>query len=486
MASVRKSFALTLAQQYASSAISFVSVIVLARLLSPGEIGIYAVGAAIVGIAHMLRDFGIGRYLIQETDLDEDRLRTAFGLGIATAWTIAAVLYFGRGYFAAFYGEDGLRDVLIVLACNFLLIPFGAPILWLLTRDMKFGQLFVINISSTVVHSATSIVLAAVGVGYMSLAWASLAGVVTTTVLASMTDRRHAFVRPSFRAWRRVLAFGSWSSAQTLVSEVGSSATDLIVGRTLGFEAVGLYSRAHGLIHTIHRDIIKAVVVVAFPALAQRHRQGADLRGPFRTGTAYLTALVWPVIAFLALMSEAIIMVLFGAQWIAAAPILRLLCIGAVFAPLVTLGGQILLAQGRVEQLFRIEVCAQSVRIVTIAIGSAYGLEVIAALQVLPALVWSVLCLRYVRRAIDVDLRDLVRPSLQGLVVVLFAAAGPFFVQALAPGAGPKTILVAAALLWGGGWIVGVFAVRHPIGEELQRLFAHACAAAGLMKFKRH
>jgi O-antigen/teichoic acid export membrane protein len=485
MASIRKSLAYTIAQQYGCAAIAFVSIVILARLLTPSEVGIYSVSAAVIGIAHMIRDFGIGRYLIQEPDLTIDRFRTAFGVGIAISWMIAVVLYLGRGYVAEFYGDGRLREVTSVLAFNFFLIPIGSPILWMLMREMKFGQLFFINISTQIIQSATSIALAVLGFSYMSMAWGSVAGVVTTAFLATLSDRRHVLLRPSFKAWRRVIGFGSWASAQSLVSELGNSATDLVLGRTLGFDAVALFSRAQGLIATIHRDIIKAAVIVTFPMLAERHRQGTDLHEPYEKGTAYLTALTWPVIALLGIIAHPLIEFLFGPNWKSSAPLLQILCASAWLWPVSTLASQTLLALGHIKLIFRIDAVAQTLRVIAIVVGSMFGLAAVAALQFVPTLVATVMWLWCAETVIGTKARALLRPGLQGVGVVLFASAGPLAVALLAGQTSKFMILALSGTLWAAGWLIGIFVVRHPIREEVLRVQASLFGTLAAARTKR-
>ena len=485
MASIRKSLAYTIAQQYGCAAIAFVSIVILARLLTPSEVGIYSVSAAVIGIAHMVRDFGIGRYLIQEPDLTTDRFRSAFGVGIAISWMIAVALYLGRGYIAEFYGDHRLREVTSVLAFNFFLIPIGSPILWMMAREMKFGQLFFVNISTQIVQSATSITLAVLGFSYMSMAWGSVAGVVVTAGLASLLDSRHVLLRPSFKAWRRVLGFGTWASAQSLVSELGNSAADLVLGRTLGFDAVALFSRAQGLIATIHRDIIKAAIIVAFPALAKRHREGADLHEPYERGTAYLFALTWPVIALLAIIAHPLIAFLFGPNWKAAAPLLQILCASAWLWPVPTLANQTLLALGHIKLIFKIETVGQTLRVIALVIGSFFGLAAVAALQAVPTLTGPVMWLWAAETVIGTKARTLLRPALQGIGVTLFSAAGPLAVSLPAGQVSKFMILALSGTLWAAGWIIGIFVVRHPIREEVLRVWASLFGIAAAARAKR-
>ena len=126
MPSVRKSLALSFASKYSDLVITTVTVLVLARLLTPEEIGIYSVGAAVVAMAHVVRDFGVGNYLIQEKELTQDRIRTAFAVTLIIGWTMAAVLFAASGPVSRLYAEPGLAHVMKVLSLTFM-VRWYAP-----------------------------------------------------------------------------------------------------------------------------------------------------------------------------------------------------------------------------------------------------------------------------------------------------------------------------------------------------------------------
>lgn len=66
MNSVRRALAISFIERYALIALGLASNILVARLLSPDEIGLYSVSLAVISVAQVLRDFGIGNFLIQE------------------------------------------------------------------------------------------------------------------------------------------------------------------------------------------------------------------------------------------------------------------------------------------------------------------------------------------------------------------------------------------------------------------------------------
>ena len=88
MASFRVALAYSYLNKYLTLVIHFVTTIILARLLTPADIGIYTVASVFVGLGHLLREFGINNYIVQEKDLTTDRIRAAFTLNLLFGWTV--------------------------------------------------------------------------------------------------------------------------------------------------------------------------------------------------------------------------------------------------------------------------------------------------------------------------------------------------------------------------------------------------------------
>src|SRR6266481_6570824 len=97
--------------QYSSLIIGVASNLVLARILTPYDIGVYSIAAAPVGLAGTLRDFGIASYLISERDLTTERQRSALGVALVITWSIGAVMAALSGWVADIYDNAGVRQV---------------------------------------------------------------------------------------------------------------------------------------------------------------------------------------------------------------------------------------------------------------------------------------------------------------------------------------------------------------------------------------
>lgn len=467
--SIRRSLAFSFLEKYASTGLNLVSTLVLARLLTPEEIGIFSVGAAMVGMMHALRDFGVTNYLIQEREVDERKLRTAFTVTLALSWLFAVILFAASGWAAAFYEEPGIQQIVWVMAVNFALIPFGSPILALMRRELKFGRLAAIQLTSTVVNVGVSILLAALGFGFMSLAWASLAGVVTTSSLAFFS-RPHAFLfRPGLHEWRSVVAFGSYASANALIGDLRQTAPSLVMGRLLDFAAVGIYSRAIGLMAIFSHLIFAGLQPVLLPALSEKVRRGEDLRETYLRAMEYVTVLYWPFLAMLALMADPIVRLLLGDQWLEVIPLAQIFCGASALGFPSFITQPLLMAVGRIRDTLKINLILVPIALTMLVIGSLHSLIMVAWLGYVTGGAGFIVTMVMVRRHVPFEMSALVRRTGKSALVTLVASSAPIAAHMWVGwhGAVPIPAFLLSAVGFSALWLLAIFAFRHPFRMEI-------------------
>ena len=103
--SVRGALLFSFAERYALIVISLASNLLIARLLTPAEIGVYSVTLAVMSIGQALRDFGVASYLIQEKELTDDHVRTALGVTLVIGLSLALITLGAAPWVADFYRE---------------------------------------------------------------------------------------------------------------------------------------------------------------------------------------------------------------------------------------------------------------------------------------------------------------------------------------------------------------------------------------------
>lgn len=484
MPSLRKSLVLSFAQQYTGLLITVPAIMVLARYIGPRETGVFSVALGLTNLVHVLRDFGVGAYLIQERDLTREKLRAAFTVTAASAWAIALALFLSGPAIAAFYREPGVNDVMQVLALNFVVIPFGAPAQAVLRREMRYDALYVISTAANFLRAATSIALAVLGFSYMSLAWGSLAGVVTAAIVVAFFRPRDAWLTPGLSEWRSVFSFGTKKVAIDILTQFSANANDLVIGRMIGLAAAGLFSRGAGLINQFNSRFQGAIGGVIYPAFASYSRGGRDANMLFAKSIAYMTAVAWPFYIFAAIMAEPIILAAFGSQWLRAVPILRILAVAAAISTLNLYTHKLLMAVGHINSVVKIQLVTQPVRIGLIIVAALYSLEAVAATQVVAAAFGIVLTYRQLGKRLGVQFGHTLKATGRSAVMTLVSNVPTVLVvAAYATGQiGPWVALVVSGIGWGLGWLLGAWATKHPILGEVGAALSRFSAGRRLLK----
>ena len=452
------------------------SSIIVARLLTPEEIGLFSVSLSLIAFGHVFRDFGIGQYLVQAVEVSRDHLRAANTVMIMISWSVALLFFLVRHPVSSFYQNDGMAEILTILACNFVILPFGAPLLSMLRREMKFDRIAIVSISANIVQLLTTTTLALNGFSYMSMAWGSLASTITTTAMLIAMRPTDALLMPRLAGIREVFRFGAKSSVASLAGQAGSAAPDLIIGRTLGFAEVAFYSRAWGIMSLVMLDFTNIVRGVFFPAFARSVREGANPSSIYLQAGTQLTGFTIPMLAILALLADPLIHLLFGSQWERSAPLASIICLYAMLVAPFSLAGVAMVACGKVDIFMRSQLLIQGSRILVISTSFFFDLEMVVLLLGLSYYVEANVYVFAMKKAIGLTLPMFLRSIWRSYALASITVIAPaFFVFVLfVTGTNPGDFLLITvagglALLF---WLGGLHLLHHPLMPEIERIRA--------------
>jgi O-antigen/teichoic acid export membrane protein len=382
---------------------------------------VYSVAAVLTGLAGVLRDFGVGEYLIQEKDLTDEKIRAAITANIAVSWTVCIVLFLLARPMSVFYAETGVGNVLEVLALGFLVTPFGAVAMAFLRREMRFHAMYWATLVSGVGSGAVAIILAYRGFGYMSLAWSSLVSSMLIVVVSLVLRPAHLPFWPGFKGLRQVLHFGTHMAGTYLFAHIGRGAPDLVIGRMIDFmQGVGLFSQAGRALELIHRFVLRGIRPVMLPYFSAQRRAGAELKQGYLRWVALVTGVTWPVIAILGLMAYPAIRLLYGQQWLASVPLMQVLCAALAIEIVFLTASEILIAAGRVASSSRLQLVTQSIRIAAIIGSAAFGLLAVSLALLAAAVVNA-----------GITIAALHPPSIEPVRSAAAVPSGPTLVAAL-------------------------------------------------------
>ena len=469
--SLRKALSLSFAQTYTSLAFNFVTIIIVSRLLTPAQIGVFSISVALVELVHMLRDFGVSEYLVQENDLDEAKIRTAFTLNLIIAWILAAILFFASNWIGRFYGNSGVGQVVRVLSVVFILLPLGTTAMALLRRDMEFGAIYKIRFGEIVVRCGLTIGLAFAGFSYMSMAWASLAAMVVLVVGCAIWGWKYRVRGLGLSQWRLIVPFSLNRTTADIVIRLGIQSPNIVIGKILGMADAGFYSRGYGIVNLFQEKVVNAVNAVAFPALAQEHRERDTAPELFIRSLVHLTGISWPFFGFAVLMASPLIRLLFGNQWDAAVPVMRWLCGAAIIGTLIYQCNDFFTAVGRVGVVTSVEIQYQLIRVGLVIVTAFYSIEAVAASQIIIYAIAITLYYRKLTLYKSLTAIKLVKALVPSALVMVTTCIVPsiIFIWPKFISAHYILALIIAGVGAGLGWLLGLKLAGHPIMNEIRR-----------------
>lgn len=465
MPDVRKNFLISMLSSNGILIINFIGSMFLARMLTPYEIGVFSVAYVFAGLLRTIREMGIGSYIVQESELTALRFRTAFGMSIILAVATALIVAAFAVPVGIFYSEPGITDALLVIALSFLLVPFGATTQSYLRREMRFKDIAVINSLSALAQNVAGVLLAWIGLSYMSLAWSSLIGILATILCVLYYRPSTLPWLPSLAEWRRVIKFGSYVSGSSLVSYFNASLSDLLLGRLINMEAVALFNRAKSLSELIGRILWQATNSVSLPYFSQAIREGRPVLPPFLHATTLYSTLSIPICAVLAVMAEPTILLLYGDQWTASAPLLQLLCLATALGAPATLTNQLLTAMGEVKAQLKLDVQYLVLKLVLVLACAPLGLEAVAWAYCASALASTILRIQKLVHLTGMRMRDVIATVEQSLVPAMLSIAGPVLVLHLELASLLLTLLL-CSITASAGFALALFITKNCLWKE--------------------
>ena len=375
--SLKKSLSLSFFDKYVGYTLRFFSTIIIARLCSPAEIGIFSVAFVLISIGHVLRDFGVAQYLIREQIINPRKIKASLTLMWMIAWGLWGGLWLAKGWIAQFYERPELEQAIEVLSIIYLLAPFGSVRIALLRRDMDFKSLAKINILSYIALHVVSVALAYYQWGFHALVWGQVAGVVAT-LLGTLIYGPSCWHWPSLKGITDVIRFGFPLCVSNIIETVTEGGADLILGRTMSMQAVGIFGRAQGLLNLFKIAVTSAVWPVVLPYFSLKNREDKDLLPDYLSAIEIYTMFAWPFFLGLALFAKPIVLILFGEVWLEAVPLVRVLSLVAMIQAVFPFNHALFIAKGEVNLNFRVQSTVSLLRLGAVGIGAVYSMLTVA------------------------------------------------------------------------------------------------------------
>jgi len=418
--------------------IGLFSMIILARLLTPEDFGLVAMGSLAAGFVGAFANFGIQQLLIREKTIDDSHCNTAWTFQIGQGLFIATVLWVLAPFAASYFEEARATSIIRFFAVAAVITGFQNIGMVLVRKELDFAKDFRFIVYRRLVRFVVTVGLAI----YLRSYWALVFGqIVSSLVGLSLSFGMHHY-RPKLSLARAgdYLRFGMAIVPQRVGHFLVQKLDVIAVGRFGSTSTIGEYNIASELSAIFTKEIVVPLARGLLPNYAKIAHDRKRLADTYLTVLGGVASIVFALGCGFFGVSEEFVVGVLGEKWISIVPFARWLVVyGMLLGLLHITTGQILIVIGK-ERLSAILVWARIAALAPCVVvgGLMFGVDAVAPSAVLSAVIMLPVAVRYLALSLSISIGDVARrlrrPLVSGMVMagvllmVDLAALGPVLV----------------------------------------------------------
>lgn len=352
------SLAWSVAAKLVSQGVTFLATILLARILGAEEFGLVALSLVYIGFVQIFIDAGFLHALIQRSALSQRELAGCFWFLLVAGFCAFGASLLAVDLLDRLFSVPGIGMIIVAQSSILLFLPFRTIAQALLSRDVRVDALSKRETVLSVLRLAASLWMALQGFGVWSLVIPQVAGEIVYSLSCYRRARWRLTVEFDWTSLKPLLRFGTDISLSRTVWFAASRADQLIIGRVLGTEALGLYSLALQFASALPQFASGTLSRVAYPVFAQLQHDPLRLKKAFLGVLRYMILVCLPAFAGIGLIAPDLFGLAFASSWHGAVVPLQVLCVLAFLKLMEAMAGFVVNARGRTRLNLRFNVMA--------------------------------------------------------------------------------------------------------------------------------
>jgi len=404
--------------------VQLVTTLVLVRLLTPEDFGLYGMALVVTGLMSTVRDLGTGAAVIQKQDMSDDLLASLFWANILFGLMAMVMLLLVSPLVAAFYREPRLVSVLGMLSLAFAISGCSVVHQSVLEKNLAFSTVCTIEFVAAAAGAVVAVAAAFLKAGIWCFVWQNLVGAIVSTTLFWLTSHWRPVGCFNWAGLKNVWSFSLNVAGFNLVNFCTRNVDNLLIGRYLGAQSLGQYAVAYRIMLMPLQLISGVVGRVMFPIYATLQGDLRELRRVYLVVVGQIAFVAFPMALMAVMVIEPFVDFFFGPGWEMLPLLVVILAPIGLIQAVSTMNGHLYRAMGRADLQFRVGTVFTVLMITSFATGLRWGVQGVAGAYAIMSLVLffpsMAIPLRLIELPIASLFRELWRPALAaGITCVL-------------------------------------------------------------------
>lgn len=402
-------------ERFSVQGISFIVMIIMARVLTPDDYGLVGMLTIFIAVAQSLVDSGFSNALIRKLDRSETDNSTVFYFNIIVGTLLYVILFFCAPLIADFYNEPLLipmtRLISLSIPINSLVVVQRA----LLTINLDFKTQAKASLTAAIIAGAIGITMAYTGFGVWAIVWHQLVSLVVNICLIWVFSNWHPRLVYSWSSFRELFGFGSKLAISSIISTLYDNIYLIVIGKVFRAADLGYYTRASQFAQFPSSNLTGIIGRVTYPVLCTIQHDDDRLRIVYRRFLRLSAFIVFPLMIGLAAIAKPLILILLKEKWMFASTLLSIICFSMMWYPIHAVNLNLLQVKGRSDLFLKLEIIKKIIGVAILCTTVPLGLVAMCYGSIASSILCLVVNTHYTGKLIQVgfliQMRDLL-PSL--------------------------------------------------------------------------
>ena len=421
-------------ERFSVQGVSFVVMLVIARILSPADYGLVGMLSIFMAIAQCLIDSGFSNALIRKQGRTDTDYNTVFYFNLVVSLGLYGVLYVIAPFVANFYKEPILTKLMRVLCITIVINSIAVVQRADYTARLDFKAQARASLIAAVVSGASGIIMAIKGFGVWTIVWQQIISAVVSTLLLWIFASWHPKLDYSWKSFHELFGYGSKLMASALLDTTYNNIYPIVIGKIFSAQTLGFYTRAQHFAQLPSSNITGIIQRVTFPVLSKLQDDDERLRRNYRKLLKMSAFIVFPMMCLLAAVSKPLIVILIGEEWAFCSVLLIPICFYMMWYPIHAINLNLLQVKGRSDLFLKLEIIKKLLGVSVLCISIPFGIIAMCYASIGTSLLCLFINTYYTGKLINVgfvrqmqDLRGILILSLSLFFAVYYIGETFFF-----------------------------------------------------------
>ena len=352
------------AERCGAQIVSFIVLIVLARILAPEAYGTIALITVFINILQVFVDNGLGNALIQKKDADDLDFSTVFYANVVICIALYLIIFLGAPLIADFYKNDSLINLVRVLGLTIVISGIKNVQQAYVSRKLIFKKFFFATLAGTIGAAVIGIAMALKGFGEWALVAQQLFNLTIDTIVLWITVKWRPKKMFSFKRLGEMFSYGWKLLVSALLDTTYENIRQLVIGKIYTSSDLAYYNKGKQFPSLVVSNINTSIDSVLLPTMSSEQDNKNRVRDMTRRSIKISIFIMAPLMMGLAFTAKNIVTLLLTEKWLECVPYMCIFCITFMFYPIHTANLNAIKAMGRSDLFLKLEIIKKTIGVI--------------------------------------------------------------------------------------------------------------------------